>query len=118
MTWNREVKAIEERRQLAEGLGGAEAVNRQHEAGRLTARERIGLLVDEESWRELGTMTGTANYDENGQLVTVRPANTIVGTGRINGRRVAVEADDYTIRGGSTEATISEKWEFINRYAL
>ena len=118
MTWDREVEAIEERRQLAEGLGGAEAVNRQHEAGRLTARERIGLLVDEESWRELGTMTGTADYDENGQLVTVRPANTIVGTGRINGRRVAVEADDYTIRGGSTEATVSEKWEFINRYAL
>ena len=63
-------------------------------------------------------LTGTAQYDDEGRLIRVRPANTIIGTGRVDGRRVALEVDDYTIRGGSTEAQISEKWEFINRYAL
>ena len=118
MTWDPELEAMEERKRYAEALGGEEGVRRQHEAGRLTARERIALLVDEGSWRELGTFTGNAEYDAAGELVGVRPSNTIIGRGRVDGRRIAVEADDYTIRGGSTEATIAEKWEFINRYAL
>ena len=118
MTWDPELKAMAERKRHAEALGGEEGVRRQHAAGRLTARERIALLVDEGSWRELGTFTGNAEYDAEGELATVRPSNTIVGRGRVAGRRIAVEADDYTIRGGSTEATIAKKWEFINRYAL
>ena len=118
MSWKPEIDSMNQRTRFAIELGGEEAVRRQHTAGRLTARERISLLVDEGSWRELGTMTGTSRYDKNGQLIAVRPANTIIGTGSTNSRRVAVEADDYTIRGGSTEATISEKWEFINRYAF
>lgn len=118
MVWDPEFREMERRKRFALGMGGEEAVARQHRAGRLTARERIGLLLDEGTWRELGTFTGTGTYDADGGLVGVRPANTIIGTGRVRRRRVAVEADDYTIRGGSTEAQISEKWEFINRYAL
>ncbi len=118
MTWDPELEELKRRKQFAHELGGDEAIRRQHKAGRLTARERIALLVDEGTWRELGTLTGAAQYDANGELETVRPANTIAGTGRVEKRRVAVEVDDYTIRGGSTEAQISEKWEFINRYAL
>ncbi len=118
MVWDPEFREMENRRRFALGMGGEEAVARQHEAGRLTARERIALLLDEGTWRELGTFTGRGTYDDDGTLVEVRPANTIIGAGRVRTRRVAVEADDYTIRGGSTEAQISEKWEFINRYAL
>ena len=118
MTWNPELEEMERRKEFARAMGGDESVARQQEAGRLTARERIRLLVDEGSWRELGMLTGAAQYDARGRLIEVRPANTIIGTGRVSGRRIAVEADDYTIRGGSTEAQISDKWEFINRYAL
>ena len=118
MIWDPELQEMERRRRFALGMGGEESVARQHGAGRLTARERIELLVDGGSWRELGTFTGKGSYDEDGTLIEVRPANTIIGTGRVRQRRVAIEADDYTIRGGSTEAQISEKWEFINRYAL
>ena len=118
MTWEPELDEMRRRAEFAEGLGGEAAIERQHGAGRLTARERIALLVDEGSWRELGKLTGRAQYDDQGELVAVRPANTIIGTGRIQKRRVAVEVDDYTIRGGSTEAQVAEKWEFINRYAL
>ena len=109
---------MERRKEFARAMGGDASVARHRDAGRLNARERIRLLVDEGSWRELGMLTGTAQYDDEGRLIRVRPANTIIGTGRVDGRRVALEVDDYTIRGGSTEAQISEKWEFINRYAL
>ena len=109
---------MERRKEFARAMGGDASVARHRDAGRLNARERIWLLVDEGSWRELGMLTGTAQYDDEGRLIRVRPANTIIGTGRVDGRRVALEVDDYTIRGGSTEAQISEKWEFINRYAL
>lgn len=118
MIWDPELEEMERRKRFALEMGGKESVARQHRAGRLTARERIGLLFDEGTWRELGTFTGRGTYDADGRLEDVSPANTIIGTGRVRRRRVAVEADDYTIRGGSTEAQISEKWEFINRYAL
>ena len=118
MIWDPELEEMDRRRRFALGMGGEDSVARQHAAGRLTARERIALLLDEGTWRELGTFTGAGTYDADGRLVEVRPANTIIGTGRVRRRRVAIEADDYTIRGGSTEAQIAEKWEFINRYAL
>ena len=118
MIWDPELEEMERRKAYALSMGGEESVARQRAAGRLTARDRIILLLDEGTWQEIGTYTGAATYDEEGRLVSVKPANTIIGTGRVRGRRVAVEADDYTIRGGSTEAQISEKWEFINRYAL
>ena len=118
MTWKPEVEDLERRRALAAELGGAEAVARQHAQGRLTARERIERLFDPGSWRELGGLAGDAEYDDQGFLVGFRPSNSIVGIGRIEGRRVAVDADDYTIRGGSTEAAISEKWIYPNLYAM
>jgi acetyl-CoA carboxylase carboxyltransferase component len=112
-----EVRNIALRRQFAEELGGEEAVKRQHEAGKLTARERIALLFDECSFTELAPLTGNATYDDNHDLQTVTPANAIIGKGRIDQRRVVVSADDFTIRGGSSDATISEKWIWAERYA-
>lgn len=118
MSWKTEVEEIERRREFARALGGPEAIKRQHASGRLTARERIIRLADEGSWREIGMMTGKASYDENGKLVSVRPTNAIIGTARIGGRKVSIDADDWTIRGGSSEATISEKWIYSENYAL
>jgi acetyl-CoA carboxylase carboxyltransferase component len=118
MSWKAEVEEIERRRAFAREHGGAEAVGRQHDAGRLTARERIERLVDPGSWREIGILTGKAAYDDDGRLSHVRPANAIIGTGRIQGRKVSIDADDWTIRGGSSEATVSEKWIYSENYAL
>ncbi len=109
---------MELRREFARRHGGEEAVARQHKDGKLTARERIERMVDPGTWREIGTFTGTAKYDEEGNVVDVRPSNAIIGTGRVNGRKVSINADDYTIRGGSSEATISEKWVYAENYAL
>lgn len=118
MSWQREVDEIARRRAFAEGLGGEEAVRRQREAGRLTVRERIEKLVDPGSFRELRALAGKATYDKDHDLTNVRPANAVIGTGRIEGRKVSIDGDDWTIRGGSSEATVSEKWIYAENYAL
>ncbi len=118
MSWRKEVDEIARRRALAEALGGEEAVARQHKAGRLTVRERIERIADSGSFREIAPMTGKAKYDAEHNLVSIRPSNAVIGTARIGGRKVAIDGDDYTIRGGSSEATISEKWIYAENYAL
>jgi acetyl-CoA carboxylase carboxyltransferase component len=118
MSWQPEVDEIGRRGAAALGLGGPEAVARQHASGRLTARERIALLVDSDSWYEIGILAGQAKYDANGKLIRFTSANAIIGTGKIHGRKIAIDADDFTVRGGSSEATVSEKWIFIENYAF
>lgn len=109
---------IEARTSFALGLGGEENVARQHERGRKTARERLELMLDQESWREIGRFTGQGVYGEDHSLTKVTPANVITGIGKIEDRDVAVVTEDFTIRGGSSEATSPEKWQYIERYAL
>ncbi|MFC9660026.1 acyl-CoA carboxylase subunit beta [Nocardia sp. NPDC127606] len=106
------------RRKFALAMGGPDKVERQHSRGRLTARERIERLVDTGSWREIGMMTGSARYDEHGQLISVEPSNVICGQATIDGREVIVVAEDFTVRGGSSEATNPEKWQYVERLAL
>lgn len=117
MSWQKEVDEINRRREIAKGLGGPDAVQRQHNAGRFTVRERIDMLVDEGSFKELGALTGKATYDDDHNLVDVTPANAVIGTGKINGRKVSIDGDDWTIRGGSSEAAVSEKWIYSENYA-
>src|SRR5690625_2443990 len=95
---------------MAHELGGEDRVDAHHAAGKLTARERIDHLLDDGSFREIGILTGAASYDENGALVHVTPANSVVGEGRIDDRPLMVAADDYTVRAGSSEASIPDKW--------
>ena len=62
------------RREAALEMGGPEAIERQHKAGRLTIRERISKLTDDGSFREIGTLAGSAEYDDKQALVSVKPA--------------------------------------------
>ncbi|MFY9212543.1 MAG: carboxyl transferase domain-containing protein [Aestuariivita sp.] len=118
MSWQKEVDEIARRRKFAEDLGGADAVARQHAAGRMTVRERIAKIGDPGSFREIGAMAGKATYDKDHNLVSVRPSNAVIGTIKIGGRKVSIDGDDWTIRGGSSEATVSEKWIYSENYAL
>src|SRR5204863_143722 len=79
--------------------GGEERVARQHASGRLTVRERVERLVDDATFHERGALAGVGRY-EDGQLVDFLPANMVVGWARLAGRRVAIQADDFTVRGG------------------
>lgn len=116
--WSEELRELQLRRRLAKEMGGSEAVAKHKARGRLTARERIEKLLDKDSFGEMGRITGRAEYDEGGRLVRATPVNAIIGTGRIEGRKVTVSADDFTLRAGSSEATISDKWVYAERMAL
>lgn len=90
-------------------MGGVDKVKRQHDQGRLTVRERIDKLVDKASFHEIGAVSGIGEYDPLGELKNVTPANCVFGRARIDGRTVVVVGDDFTVRGGSADASISAK---------
>src|SRR5215211_7090358 len=98
-------------------MGGDERVERQHASGRLTVRERIERLFDAGSFHETGALAGRGSYGDDGELTDFLPANTIVGQGRIDGRRAVVQGDDFTVRGGAADAAIWEKAVYAERMA-
>jgi acetyl-CoA carboxylase carboxyltransferase component len=109
MSWQPELQELRLREAMARRMGGPEKVKRQHDGGRLTVRERIDRLLDEGSLHELGALAGKADYDETNTLRDFTPANCVFGRGTIDGRAVVVVGDDFTVRGGSADATIKEK---------
>ena len=115
--WSRELEELEFRRAKAQALGGEKAIAFQHERGKLTVRERIDILLDADTFTEMGTLAGKGSYDENGRLQDFVPSNAVMGTGNVNGRRIVVSGDDFTIRAGSSEATVSDKWVYAERLA-
>jgi acetyl-CoA carboxylase carboxyltransferase component len=109
MSWERELEELRERERQARELGGADKVERQHQGGRLTVRERIDGLVDQGSFHEVGAIAGRGEYDSDGTLVRLTPSNCVMGRAEIDGRPVVVVGDDFTLRGGSADATIRGK---------
>ena len=118
MSWQPEVDEIRRRVELAKQMGGAERVARQHDAGRLTVRERIDRLLDAGSFREVGALTGTASYDDEGHLAEFIPSNFVMGTGQLDGRRIVVAGDDFTIRGGAADARVGDKMGYGEKLSL
>ena len=108
MGWEEELEELARRRAMTEAMGGPEKVERQHAGGKLTVRERIASLLDKGSFREVGSLAGKATY-EAGVLQDLRPANFVMGRGRIDARPVVVGGDDFTVRGGAADASIFAK---------
>ncbi len=108
---------LDARRAAALQMGGPEGLAKQASLGKLSARERIARLLDPDSFVEMGMLAGKGRYDEHGRFVSFSPANAIMGAGQVEGRRIVVSADDFTIRGGSSESTVSDKWIYAERYA-
>lgn len=104
--------------ELARQMGGEANVARHHANGRLTVRERIDRLLDPGSFHEIGALAGRAEYDAAGQLTTFVPANFVMGTGRLDGRRVVLGGDDFTVRGGAADAAIAGKMGYAEKLAL
>ncbi|HEV8471158.1 MAG TPA: methylmalonyl-CoA carboxyltransferase, partial [Methylomirabilota bacterium] len=63
MSWEPDLEELKRRVELARAMGGAENVERQHKAGRLTVRERIERLLDPASFHETGALAGVPQYD-------------------------------------------------------
>ena len=104
MTWEPEVEEIQRRREAAYGMGGDERLADQRARGKLPVRERIDALIDADSFLERGVLGGGADYDEDGNLLEFRPKATIFGMARIDGRPIALTAQDFTARPGSGSA--------------
>jgi len=109
MTWAKELEELRQREAMAEQMGGADKVARQHGRGKMDARARLAALCDEGSFREVGKIAGKGHYDENGDLTGVTPAPFLFGKATVEGRPVVATADDFTIRGGAADAGISRK---------
>lgn len=117
MSWAKELEELRHREALAEEMGGADKLARQHARGKMDARGRLAALVDPGSFREIGKIAGKASYDEDGALTGVLPAPFLFGKAEINGRPVVATADDFTIRGGAADAGISRKMVQAERMA-
>lgn len=89
--------------------GGQKRIDQQHNRGKLTARERISLLLDENSFREYD-MLKTHRCNEFDMEKEIYPGDGVVtGHGFINGRKVFVFSQDFTVFGGSLSETHAEK---------
>jgi acetyl-CoA carboxylase carboxyltransferase component len=117
MVWDPELEELKRRRRLAAQMGGEEAVAKHHARGKLTVRERIDGLADPGSFQEIGSITGSASY-EGSEITSFTPANCVVGTFSIDGRRTVVVGSDFTVRGGASDAAIADKVGYAERMAL
>ena len=118
MSWQAETDEIKKRRALARAQGGEAAVRKHHERGKLTVRERIEQLLDSGTFREHGQMAGGAELDEHREVVNFTPANYVVGLGKIDGRPVVVGGEDFTLKGGSPNASGLRKSIYAEHLAL
>src|SRR3954451_21665489 len=117
MSWQPELDDLARRQAMAEAMGGPDKVKRQQDGGRLTVRERVGAMLDPGSFHEVGAIAGKAAYGPDGKLAEFTPSNCVMGRGLVDGRPVVVVADDFTVRGGSADATIKEKPIMAERLA-
>src|SRR5436853_1097726 len=93
----------------AEAGGGAERMQRQHNEGKLSARERIDLLLDENTFEELDKLVRHRCRDFGMEDQVVDGDGFITGYGLINGRQAFVFAQDFTVFGGSLSETNAQK---------
>jgi acetyl-CoA carboxylase carboxyltransferase component len=110
MSWEKEIEHLREREALADKMGGDEKLARQHNAGKLDARERLRRLVDAGSFREIGKIAGKATFHDDLNLADFAPSNFIFGRANIDGRPVVASADDFTVRGGAADAALHRKF--------
>ena len=93
-------------------------VVRQRNRNKLTCRERIDLLLDDGSFREVGSIAGFASYNEYGDIDAFTPANMVGGHGLIDERPTIVCADDFTSRGGHSDGAIGAKSTYLDRLSI
>src|SRR6184192_2576892 len=115
MNMKEKLAELEERRARARQMGGEEKIRKQHERGKLTARERLAKLFDGD-WFEIGIHgTQMAFFDPKDKP----PADAVVcGYGRVDGRMVAAAAYDFTVKGGSIGQTGETKVSRLREVSL
>ncbi len=109
MNITEKLRQLDEMHRRAEEGGGPERRKRQHDAKKLTARERIQFLLDEGSFEELDKFVEHRCTDFGMEKKRILGDGVVTGYGRIDGRLVYVFAQDFTVFGGSLSETYAEK---------
>ena len=91
------IKELQDRREQARLGGGTARIERQHAAGKLTARERIDVLLDPGSFEEIDMFVVHRTRDFGMDGNTIAGDGVITGSGRVNGRLIYVFSQDFTV---------------------
>ncbi len=100
---------LERRNRAAEAGGGQERIEKQHAAGKMSARERVELLLDDDTFEELDRLVVHDCRDFGMEEQVVPGDGFVTGYGEIDGRQVFVFAHDFTVMGGSLSAANAQK---------
>ena len=103
------IKELLSKKEQAKIGGGEEKIKSQHDKGKLTARERIELLVDEGSFDEIDIFVKHRSSDFGLDQLSYPGDGVVTGFAKINGRPVALYSQDFTVFGGSLSETHAEK---------
>jgi propionyl-CoA carboxylase beta chain len=103
------IAKLHEQRAAALAGGGLDKVKQQHDKGKLSARERIALLVDENSFEEIDRYVKHRNRDFGLDKQSYPGDGVVTGFAKINGRDIAIFSQDFTVLGGSLSETNASK---------
>ncbi|MGN0438088.1 MAG: acyl-CoA carboxylase subunit beta [Lachnospiraceae bacterium] len=118
MTWEESIEELEQRRSKAKAGGGETAIEKQHEKGKLTARERLELLFDEGTFVEVDDLVESRIDDFGLDKKRIPGDGVVTGYGKVNGRTVFASSEDFTVIGGSLGEYHSRKIIHIQDMAL
>ena len=113
--WQTLLAELQQRTAKAQAMGGPDNIAKQHNRGRLTARERVALFCDQDSFSEYGPLAG-GNHP-GGEAAMASDA-LVGGTGRVDGKTIVLLAEDFTVKGGSIGHPNAAKRARLVRLAL
>src|SRR5256885_226440 len=109
MTMREKLGLLERRAAEAELGGGAERLKAQHDKGKLSARERLDILLDDGSFVEMDRFVVHRSHDFGLEEQRIYGDGVVTGYGRIDGRLVYVFSQDFTVFGGALSEAFAEK---------
>src|SRR3954462_15294249 len=109
MTYDEKLRDLAERERLAEAGGGAERVAKQHAGGKLTARERLDLLLDPGTFVEMDKFVTHRCTEFGMEAQKILGDGVVTGYGLVGGRQIFVFAQDFTVFGGSLSGAYATK---------
>jgi propionyl-CoA carboxylase beta chain len=102
-------KLLEKKRVLAKEGGGKVRTEKQHNKGKLTARERIEFILDNNTFTEVDMFVRHRCHDFNMEQEKILTDGVVTGHGKINGKKVVIFSQDFTVFGGSLSEACAEK---------
>lgn len=109
MTMDERIDELREKRREAEKGGGDERIEKQHERGKMTARERVDYFLDDDTFNEFDQLRTHRSHNFGMEEKQVPGDGVVTGYGEVNGRKVFVFAHDFTVFGGSLGEVFAQK---------